>query len=140
MKKKLISKIKFTLSAGKATPVPPVSKLNDYKINVSLFCKEYNDLTKNFLGSKIPVEILIYQDKTFHLNLKTPLTSSLLLKANELKKGSANSNKDKVGNLSEKQVIEIAKIKLKDLNTNNLTKAVEIVKGSMNSLGLELVN
>lgn len=140
MKKKLIAKIKFTLVAGKATPVPPVSKLNDYKINVSLFCKEYNDLTKEFLGSKIPVEILIYQDKTFYLNLKTPLTSSLLLEVNKLKKGSANSNEDKIGTLSEEQIIEIAKTKIKDLNTNDLTKAIKIVKGSMNSLGLELSN
>ena len=138
MKKKLIKKIKFTLPAGKVTPVPPVSKLNDYKINVSSFCKEYNDLTKSFIGSKIPVEISIYQDKTFSLDLKTPLTSSLLLKAIELKKGSSNSNKDKIGTLLESQVIDIAKIKLKDLNTTDLNQAVKIVKGSMKSLGLEL--
>ena len=140
MKKKLLKKIKLTLNAGKATPVPPVSKLNEYKINVSSFCKEYNDLSKGFIGFKIPVEIFIYKDKTFSLKLKTPLTSFLALKLKELKKGSGKSNKEKLGIFSKDEIFQLTKQKLNDLNTKDLEKAFNIIKGTVKSLGFLVEN
>lgn len=138
MKKKILKKLKLTLNAGKATPVPPVSKLNEYKINTVLFCKEYNDLTKSFIGSKVPVVIYIYKDKTFKLKLKTPLTSLLALKLKDLKKGSSEPNKQKIGTFSKNEIFQLTKQKINDLNTTDLDKAFKIVEGTIKSLGFSI--
>lgn len=139
MKRNLLKKIRLTLIGGKATPVPPVSKLNEYKINVNSFCKEYNNLTNNFLNIKIPVEIFIFKDKSFRLEIKTPLTSFLLLKNSDIIKGSGEAKQKKIAKVSLNQIKEIARIKLKDLNTKNIDQAINIIKGSAKSIGLEII-
>lgn len=131
--------VKLQIPAGQATPAPPVGPaLGQHGVNMMEFCKSFNAATKGKEGDIIPVVLTIYQDKSFTYVLKTPPTSVLLKKAANVVKGSGVPNKEKVGKLTKKQVEEIAKIKMPDLNTDNIEKAIEIVKGCARSMGIEI--
>nr|YP_010902958.1 ribosomal protein L11 [Hypnea flava]WCH55012.1 ribosomal protein L11 [Hypnea flava] len=139
MAKKIIGLVKLALPAGKATPAPPVGPaLGQYGANIVVFCKEYNAKTADKIGLIIPVEISIYEDRSFSFILKTPPASVLLAKAAGIKKGSGKPNLDKVGVISEKQLEEIAQVKLQDLNTNDLKQAMQIVLGTAKSMGIQI--
>nr|ARW69409.1 ribosomal protein L11 [Polysiphonia sp.] len=137
MPKKVIGFVKLALAAGKATPAPPVGPaLGQYGANIVMFCKEYNAKTLDKVGLVIPVEISIYEDRSFSFILKTPPASILLARAARIDKGSSNPNSKKVGSISRSQLHEIASVKLPDLNTNNLDQAMLIIKGTANSMGI----
>lgn len=139
MPKKLIAVIKLALPAGKATPAPPVGPaLGQHGLNIMNFCKEYNARTGDKGDLIIPVEISAFEDRSFSFVLKTPPASVLLTKAANIAKGSGEPNKINVGQVTEEQVLEIAKIKLPDLNTNNLDSAIRIIKGTANNMGIKV--
>lgn len=139
MGKKITAIIKLALPAGKATPAPPVGPaLGQHGLNIAAFCKEYNAKTSDKGDLIIPVEISVFEDRSYKFILKTPPASVLLSKAANLKKGSDKPNKVKVGAVSKENLEEIAKIKLPDLNTNNLESAVRIVAGTAKSMGLTI--
>lgn len=139
MAKKIIGLVKLALSAGKATPAPPVGPaLGQYGANIVMFCKEYNARTSNSIGLVIPAEITVYEDRSFSFILKTPPASVLLAKAVGIKKGSGTPNLQKVGSISQEQLKEIATTKLPDLNTNNVIKAMQIVAGTAKNMGIQV--
>ena len=139
MAKKVIGLVKLALNAGKATPAPPVGPaLGQYGANIVMFCKEYNARTGNSLGLVVPAEITIYDDRSFSFILKTPPASVLLAKAAGIKKGSGAPNSVLVGKISQEQLKDIATTKLPDLNTNNLLKAMQIVQGTANNMGIQV--
>ena len=139
MPKKLIAMIKLALPAGKATPAPPVGPaLGQHGLNIMNFCKEYNARTGDKGDLIIPVEISAFEDRSFSFILKTPPASVLLTKAANIAKGSGEPNKINVGQVTEEQVLEIAKIKLPDLNTKNLDSAIRIIKGTANNMGIKV--
>jgi large subunit ribosomal protein L11 len=134
--KKVTSKIKLQIEAGKATPGPPVGPvLGQHGINIPQFCQMYNDATREQTGNIVPVDILVFEDKTFEMILKTPPVSDLLKKAAKIEKGSGNPL-EKIGKVSMSQVMEIAKIKMKDLNANDLDAACNIIAGTARSMGI----
>src|SRR5215472_10855602 len=139
--KKVQTTIKLQLPAGKATPAPPVgTALGPHGLNIMDFCKQFNAKTaKEPDGMIFPVLVTVYTDRTFTFILKTPPASVLLLRAAGIAKGSAEPNRNKVGKVTKKQVEEIAKIKLVDLNTTNLDSAVRTVMGTARNIGLEVV-
>jgi large subunit ribosomal protein L11 len=142
-KKKLIVKVfRLQLPAGKATPAPPVGPaLSQHSLNIMEFVNQFNKMTAKMEDDMIiPVDIQVHPDKTFTLVLKTPPVSYLLKKAAGILKGSGEPNKNKVGKVTRKQVEEIARIKMPDLNANNLEAAVKIVEGAARSMGLETNN
>ena len=123
MAKKIVAIIKLALPAGKATPAPPVGPaLGQHGANIAAFCKEYNAKTADKGGLIIPVEISVYEDRSYSFILKTPPASVLLIKAANVKKGAGEPNKTTVGSITQEQLEEIAKTKLPDLNTQNLRK------------------
>jgi large subunit ribosomal protein L11 len=137
MAKKLKAIVRLQLEAGKANPAPPVGPaLAGHGINIMAFCKEYNARTSNRSGEVIPAEITVYTDGSFTFVLKTPPAAVLLRKAAGVPKGSGVPNKDKVGNVTRKQVREIAEIKMKDLNANNIESAMKQVEGTARSMGI----
>ena len=139
MPKKLIAMIKLALPAGKATPAPPVGPaLGQHGLNIMNFCKEYNARTADKGDLIIPVEISAYEDRSFSFILKTPPASVLLIKAANISKGSSEPNKINVGEVSTDQLLEIAKVKLPDLNTQNLESAVKIIAGTANNMGIKI--
>jgi len=139
MPKKLVAVIKLALPAGKATPAPPVGPaLGQHGLNIMNFCKEYNARTADKGDLIIPVEISAYEDRSFSFVLKTPPASVLLIKAANISKGSSEPNKINVGEVTTDQVFEIAKIKLPDLNTQNLESAVKIIAGTANNMGIKI--
>lgn len=141
MVKKIIGLVKLALSAGKATPAPPVGPaLGQYGANIVMFCKEYNARTSDNIGLVIPAEITIYEDRSFSFILKTPPASVLLAKAAGLSKGSGTPNSQVIGSISEEQLKEIASTKLPDLNTNNIIKAMKIVAGTAKNMGIQVRN
>jgi len=136
--KKVTAVVKLALPAGKATPAPPVGPaLGQHGVNIMGFCKEYNERTKDQAGMVIPVEITIYEDRSFTFVLKTPPAAVLIKKALGIEKGSGTPNKQKVGKLTDAQVEEIAKIKMPDLNAASLEAAKEMVRGTARSMGVE---
>jgi len=139
--KPVVKSFKLQLPAGKATPAPPVGPaLSQHGLNIMEFVNQFNNLTRKMEeGMIIPAEILVHPDKTFTLNLKTPPASYLLRKAAGIVKGSSEPNKTKVGQITQKQLEEIAKVKLEDLNTDDIHQAVSIVAGSARSMGLEII-
>ena len=140
MAKKIVAIIKLALSAGKATPAPPVGPaLGQHGVNIAAFCKEYNAKTIEKIDLIIPVEISVYEDKSYSFILKTPPASILLIKAANIKKGASTPNKGVVGSINEIQLEEIAKIKLPDLNTKNLKSAIKIVRGTANNMGIKIL-
>ena len=139
MAKKLRAVIKLQLEAGKATPAPPVGPaLGQHGANIMAFCKEYNERTSSQAGSIIPVEILIYEDRSFTFSLKTPPASDLIKKAVGLEKGSPAQIREKVGSISRNQLRQIAEIKMKDLNANDIDAAIRMVEGTARSMGVEV--
>lgn len=139
MAKKVKAIVKLQIPAGKATPAPPVGPaLGQHGLNIMGFCKEYNDRTASQAGFIIPVEITVYEDRTFTFATKTPPASDLLKRALSVEKGSGIPNRQKIGKVPQAKLLEIAKIKQKDLNAANLEGAVRIVAGTARSMGIEV--
>nr|YP_009395672.1 ribosomal protein L11 [Vertebrata isogona]ARW64586.1 ribosomal protein L11 [Vertebrata isogona] len=139
MPKKIIGFVKLALAAGKATPAPPVGPaLGQYGANIVMFCKEYNAKTADKVGLVIPVEIYIYDDRSFSFILKTPPASVLLSKAAGVSKGSGKPNTTVVGSISNDQLREIANTKLPDLNTDDINQAMLIIGGTARSMGIKI--
>ena len=139
MAKKVVGKIGLQLNAGKATPAPPVGPaLGPYSLNIMAFCKEYNERTQSQAGMIIPVEITVYEDRTFSFITKTPPASFLIKRALGIESGSAIPNRNKVGKLTQKQLREIAETKMADLNANDVDMAMRIIAGTARSMGVEV--
>ena len=139
MAKKIRAVIKLQLEAGKATPAPPVGPaLGQHGANIMAFCKEYNERTSSQAGSIIPVEIIVFEDRSFTFSLKTPPASDLIKKAAGLEKGSPAQIRQKVGTLTRDQVRQIAETKMKDLNANDIEAAMRMVEGTARSMGVEI--
>jgi len=139
MAKKIISVIKLQIPAGQANPAPPVGPaLGQHGLNISEFCQQFNEKSKAQIGYVLPVEISVYEDRTYSFVLKTPLTTDLLKKAVNIGKGSKSSLQEKAGKISKLKLEEIAKIKMPDLNTDNLGKAVKIISGTARQMGIEI--
>ena len=140
-KKKVAAIVKIALQAGAASPAPPVgTALGPHGVNMMEFVKAYNAQTESQRGSIIPVEITIYEDRTFSFITKTPPASDLIKKAAGLQKGSSAPNKDKVGTITKDQVREIAQTKMPDLNANDVEAAMKIVEGSARSMGVTVTD
>ena len=137
MAKKIEGYIKLQIKGGAANPAPPVGPaLGQHGVNIMEFCKAFNAKTQEMSGQLIPVEITVFADRSFTFITKTPPTSFLILEATKLKKGSSEPHKEKVGNLTESQVKEIAEVKMPDLNAANLESAMSMVKGTARSMGI----
>lgn len=138
MAKKVTALVKLALPAGKATPAPPVGPaLGQHGVNIMGFCKEYNERTKEQVGLIIPVEITVFEDRSFTFILKTPPAAVLIKKALGLATASGTPNTKKVGTLTDAQVAEIAKIKMPDLNAADLDAAKSMVRGTARSMGVD---
>ena len=141
MAKEAIKKIKLQIPAGKATPAPPVGTvLGPAGINLQDFCTKYNDATREKMGDILPVEISIYDDRSFDFVIKTPPTSFLLKKYAKINKGSVKGSKEVVATISQAQLKEIAEIKLPDLNAYTVEEAMRIVEGTAVNMGIEIVD
>jgi len=141
-KKQVVTSFKLQLPAGKATPAPPVGPaLSQHGLNIMDFVNQFNKATAKMEdGMVVPAEVSVHPDKTFTLALKTPPASYLLKKAAGIMKGSGEPNKDKVGKVTQAQLEEIAKVKLPDLNTNDVNQAKKIIAGTAKNMGLEIKN
>lgn len=141
MPKKITALIKLALPAGKATPAPPVGPaLGQHGVNIAAFCKDYNAKTSDKPGLIIPVEISVYEDRSYTFILKTPPASVLLINAAKIKKGSSIPNRINVGSITKAQLEEIATTKLPDLNTNKISSAIKIVEGTARNMGISIVD
>lgn len=141
MAKEIKAKIKLQIPGGAATPAPPVgSSLGQQGVNIMEFCKQFNAQTAGRKGETVPVEILVYTDKSFSFVVKTPPATELIKKRANVSKGSSNPKASKVGKLSWKDVEDIAKIKLPDLNAHDLEQAKKIIAGSARSMGIDVVD
>lgn len=133
--------IKLQIPAGKATPAPPVGPaLGQHGLNIQDFCVKFNDATKDKGGDITPVEITVYEDRTFDFKLKTSPAAELLKKAAKIQKGSGKPNKEKVGKVGRAQIKEIAEIKMADLNANDIEAAMKIIEGTARQMGLEVID
>lgn len=140
MGKKIKAIVKLQLPAAQATPAPPVGPvLAQHGVNIKEFCDKFNELTKNQRGFTIPVEITVYEDRSFDLKLKKPPASELLKKAAGIEKGSGEPQKVKVGKITREQLRKIAQEKLPDLNTTDIEKAMKIIEGQAKNMGIEIV-
>ena len=140
MAKKITKQVKLQLPAGKATPAPPVGTiLGPAGINLGEFCTKYNDATKDKIGDILPVEISIYEDRTFDFVIKTPPAAFLVKKAAKVQKGSTKGSKEIVGKITKAQVKEIAETKLPDLNCYEVEEAMRIIEGTAQNMGIEVV-
>ena len=141
MAKKITGLIKLALPAGKATPAPPVGPaLGQHGVNIASFCKEYNAKTTDKVGLIIPVEISVYEDRSYTFILKTPPASVLLANAAKIKAGSKTPNKEIVGSITKAQLEEIAQTKLPDLNTTKISSAIKIVEGTAKNMGISILD
>ncbi|KPK97424.1 MAG: 50S ribosomal protein L11 [Omnitrophica WOR_2 bacterium SM23_72] len=137
MPKKVTAQIKLHVPAGQANPAPPVGPaLGQHGVNIMQFCKQFNDQTKSREGLILPVVISVYEDRTFSFIIKSPPSSVLLKRAANLAKASGTSGKEIIGTITKKQVEEIAKQKMHDLNTSDLEMAVKIIAGTAKSMGI----
>jgi large subunit ribosomal protein L11 len=140
MAKKVTGQIKLQIPAGQANPAPPVGPaLGQHGVNIMAFCKEFNAVTKNDAGLVIPVVITVYQDKSFTFITKSPPASVLLKKAAGITAGSKTPNKEKVGKVTRKQVLDIIKMKSKDMNATSEEAAFRVISGTARSMGIEVV-
>ena len=141
MAKKEIGFIKLQILAGQANPAPPVGPaLGQHGVNIMEFCKAFNSSTQDQPGMIIPVEIIVYADRTFSYITKTPPASALLLKAAKLEKGSGEPNREKVGEVKVADLKEIAELKMVDLNANTIEKAIEMIRGTAKSMGIVVLD
>ncbi len=139
MAKKVVAIIKLALNAGKANPAPPVGPaLGQHGVNIMMFCKEYNAKTEGQAGMVIPVEISVFEDRSFTFVLKTPPASVLIRKAAGVERGSNEPNKKRVGSITKAQLQEIAQTKLPDLNANDIDAAMKIVAGTAKNMGVAI--
>ena len=139
MAKKVIGFIKLQIQAGQANPAPPVGPaLGQHGVNIMDFCKAFNAETQDKMGDVIPVEITVYADRSFTFITKTPPASRLILKAAKISKGSGEPNRDKVGSVTENDLRTIADIKMNDLNANTIEQAIEMIRGTCVSMGIEI--
>jgi large subunit ribosomal protein L11 len=139
MAKKIKAIVKIQIPAGQATPAPPVGPaLAPQGLNLGEFCAKFNELTKNQMGSTIPTEVTIYEDRTYDLKMKTPPASELLKKAAGIEKGSGTPNKTKVAKITKAQLKKIAEQKMPDLNADNLESAMKIIEGTARNMGIEI--
>jgi large subunit ribosomal protein L11 len=139
MAKKVIAHLKLHVPGGKATPAPPVGPiLAQHGLNISEFCKKFNDATQDREGSLVPVEIIVYEDKTYDFKVKQALTSELLKKAAGIEKASGKQKETKAGKITRAQLRDIAKKKMPDFNTEDITAAMKIVEGTAKSMGIEI--
>lgn len=139
MAKKIITKIKLQIPAGQANPAPPVGPaLGQHGLNIQGFCQQFNDATKDKMGEITPVEITVYDDRTFDFITKTPPAGELIKKALGIKSGSKKPLTEKVGTLTEEQLREIATTKLPDLNTDDVEAAMKIIAGTARQMGVEI--
>jgi large subunit ribosomal protein L11 len=139
MAKVIKAKIKLQIAGGQANPAPPVGPaLGQHGLNIAEFCQKFNEATRDKMGNIIPVEITVFEDRTYTFILKTPPASALIKKAAGIKKGSGNPRSDKVGKITKAQLAEIATIKLPDLNANDLDAAMNIIAGTARQMGVEV--
>ncbi|MGI6329477.1 MAG: 50S ribosomal protein L11 [Bacilli bacterium] len=137
--KKIIKKVKLQIEAGKATPAPPIgTSLGQAGINLQEFCSKFNEETSSKMGDVLPVEITIYEDRSYFFKVKTPPATFLLKKAAGLKKGSGTGSKEKVGSVTQEQIREIAELKQEDLNAYDIERAIKIIKGTAQNMGIEI--
>ena len=140
MAKNVLTMIKLQVPAGQANPAPPVGPaLGQHGINIMDFCKTFNEQTKEKMGTIIPVEITVFEDRSFTFITKTPPAAILLKQAARIDKGSSEPNKEKVGQVSENDLRQIAETKMADLNANTVETAMEMIRGTARSMGLEVV-
>ena len=141
MAKKIRAVVKLQINAGKATPAPPVGPaLGQHGVNIMEFCKQYNAATETQRGNVVPVEITVYEDRSFTFITKTPPAARLILKAAGVDKGSGEPHKTKVASISQAQVREIATTKLEDLNANDVEAAANIIAGTARSMGITVTD
>ncbi|MDI6857700.1 MAG: 50S ribosomal protein L11 [Dehalococcoidia bacterium] len=139
MAKKIRAVIKLQIEAGKANPAPPVGPaLGQHGVNIMAFCKDYNEKTSSQAGTIVPVEITVFEDRSFTYVLKTPPVSDLLKRALGIEKGSASQKREKVGAIPRSKVQEIAQLKMRDLNAIDLDAAVKMIEGTARSMGIEI--
>jgi large subunit ribosomal protein L11 len=139
MAKKVIANIKLQIKAGKATPSPPIGPaLGQHGVNIMEFCKAYNAMTQSQEGTVIPVVITVYADRSFTFVTKTPPASVLIKQAAKIAKGSGNPNKEKVGTVTSKQIMEIAEQKFNDLNAVDIKGAISVIEGTARSMGITI--
>jgi large subunit ribosomal protein L11 len=137
MAKKVVALIKLAIPAGKANPAPPIGPaLGQHGVNIMAFCKEYNARTSDQVGLVVPVEISVFEDRSFTFILKTPPASVLIKKAIGIEKGSGQPNREKVGTITRNQIKEIAETKMPDLNANDIEAAMRIVEGTARNMGV----
>lgn len=140
MAKKVVAIVKLQLPAGQANPAPPVGPaLGQHQVNIMDFCKQYNERTRGQEGTIIPVEITVYQDRSFTFVTKTPPAAALLRKAAGVEKGSGEPHRNKVGRITRAQLRELAQLKLPDLNAADVDGAMRIIEGTARSMGIEVV-
>ena len=140
MAKRVVGFVKLAIKAGKATPAPPIGPaLGQHGVNIMGFCKEYNERTKEQVGLVVPVEVTIYEDRSFTFITKTPPAAVLLKKMANIESGSAEPNRKKVASVPKSKVREIADIKMKDLNAITVEAAMSMVEGTARSMGIEIV-
>jgi large subunit ribosomal protein L11 len=138
--KKVLALVKLQIRAGQATPAPPVgTALGQHGVNIMEFCKAYNEATQAQMGQVIPVELTIYEDRSFTFITKQPPAAELLKQAARIEKGSGEPNREKVGQVSRDQVRQIAETKMKDLNARDVDGAMKIVEGTARSMGIEVI-
>lgn len=139
MAKKIIASVKLNVPAGQATPAPPVGpSLAQHGLNIVDFCKKFNDMTGDKKGSVLPVVVTVYDDKSYDFRVKQPLVSDLLKKAAGIEKGSGEPNKKKVGKITREQLKKIAELKISDLNTEDIQKAMKIIEATAKNMGIEI--
>ncbi|MFH1412759.1 MAG: 50S ribosomal protein L11 [bacterium] len=140
MAKEIKAKIKLQIRGGQANPAPPVGPaLGQHGLNISEFCQKFNDASKNKMGELLPVEITVYTDRSYTFIVKSPPASEMIKKMAKIKKGSGNPLTDKVGNLTQAQLEEIAKAKMPDLNANDIEAAKKIIKGTAKQMGVRIL-
>jgi len=140
MAKKIIAKIKLQIPAGNATPAPPVGPaLAPHGVNMAEFCQKFNDKTQDQKGFKIPVEINVFEDRTYDFKVKQPPASELIKKEIGIEKGSGVPNKKKVGKITRDQLRKVAEKKISDLNTNDIEQAMKVIEGTAKNMGVETV-
>lgn len=141
MAKNVVAEIKVQITGGQATPAPPVgTALGPHGVNIGQFVQQFNERTREFTGTTIPVVITVYNDRSFEFVLKSPPAAVLLKQAAQIAKGSANPLKDKVGMVTQAQLLEIAKTKFEDLNSASLEQAVKTIAGTARSMGIQVAD